>query len=45
MTIREVLEFAKRIALTVRDGFALAARYLRREGIDWEIARWALLGV
>jgi hypothetical protein len=44
MTIKEILEFARRIARDVRNGLKAAAHYLRSMNVDFEIARWALLG-
>jgi hypothetical protein len=44
MSLREILEFAQAIARDVRNGLKAAAHYLRSMNVDFEIARWALLG-
>lgn len=44
MTLIEIVQMARKIRDTLRDGFKRAAHYLRSLGLDLKMARWALLG-
>lgn len=45
MTIAQIVELARRIAVTLRDGFARAWHYLKSLGLDANFNRWALRGL
>lgn len=45
MTLSEIIQMARQIRDTMRDGLRRASHYLRSLGLDFEFARWALLGV
>jgi hypothetical protein len=45
MSIREIVELARRIARECRDGIARACSYLKSLNLPVEFACWALRGV
>ena len=44
MTIREIVEMARRMMAELRNGLRRACRYLESLGLPAEFASWALLG-
>jgi hypothetical protein len=44
MTIRQIIDLARSMMSTLRNGCTRAIHYLRQLGLNTEFIRWALLG-